>query len=64
MATVLSVAMMLKYSLRQPDLAAKVERAVKQSIESGVQTRDIGGSASTEEVGDAIARELETLLKS
>lgn len=60
---VLSVAMMLKYSLQQPALAANVDEAVRRTIDSGVRTKDIGGSAGTKEVGDAIAKELEAILK-
>lgn len=62
MATLLSVAMMLKYSLRQPELCKSVEDAVRNVIESGVRTADIGGSAKTSEVGDAVAKELASIL--
>lgn len=62
-ATVLSVSMMLKYSLQQPELARKVDQAVKATIDNGVRTKDIGGSAGTAEVGDAIAKELAAILK-
>ncbi|KAJ8606181.1 hypothetical protein MRB53_041123 [Persea americana] len=62
-ATLLSVSMMLKYSLQQPELAKKVDEAVRNVIEKGIRTADIGGSAKTAEVGDAVAKELETLLK-
>lgn len=59
---ILSVSMMLKYSLNQPDLAQKVDAAVKEVIDKGIRTPDIGGSAKTTEVGDAVAKELEMLL--
>lgn len=59
----LSVAMMLKYSLQQPALASKVDQAVKNVIDAGVRTKDIGGSAKTAEVGDAVAKELASLLQ-
>ena len=62
-AMLLSVSMMLKYSLCEPELAAAVDQAVKQSIEKGVTTKDIHGSSSTSEVGDAIAAELAQILK-
>lgn len=62
-ATVLSVSMMLKYSLQQPELARKVDQAVKATIDNGIRTKDIGGSAGTAEVGDAIAKELAAILK-
>jgi isocitrate/isopropylmalate dehydrogenase len=32
-------------------------------IEMGVSTKDIGGNASTSEVGDRVAEELEGLLR-
>lgn len=62
-AMILSLGMMLKYSLQQPELATKIDDAVRNTIEKGTMTRDIGGSAKTGEVGDAIAKELEALLK-
>lgn len=62
-ATLLSMAMMLKYSLDQPVLCQKVEQAVKVVIDKGIRTTDIGGNASTREVGDAVAKELADILK-
>ena len=58
----LSVAMLLQYSLGLPDLAKLVEEAVRKTIDSGVRTVDIGGKASTSEVGDATANQLALLL--
>ena len=55
--------MMLKYSLQHPELATKVDRAVKTVIDNNIRTKDIGGSASTAEVGDAVAKELAAILK-
>lgn len=55
--------MMLKYSFQRPDLASKVDAAVKKCIDAGVRTKDIGGSAGTAEVGDAVAKELAAILK-
>ena len=54
--------MMLLYSFNLPDEAAAVEEAVKLTIESGVSTKDIGGSSGTKEVGDRVAQELEKIL--
>ncbi|KAI7550085.1 3-isopropylmalate, partial [Hortaea werneckii] len=62
-AMLLSVSMMLKYSFQRLDLSQKVDEAVKNVIDKGIRTKDIGGSASTSEVGDAVAKELEALLK-
>jgi len=61
--TILSVAMMLQYSLNLPKEAKAVEEAVRRTIEKGVRTKDIGGSSSTVEVGDAVAEELKAVLK-
>ncbi|KAL1963594.1 hypothetical protein VTN77DRAFT_8039 [Rasamsonia byssochlamydoides] len=62
-ATILSVAMLLQYSLARPAEARLVETAVRNVLEAGIRTADIGGNASTSEVGDAVAAELERLLK-
>jgi 3-isopropylmalate dehydrogenase len=60
--TILSVAMMLQYSLRLPAESKAVEEAVRRTIESGIRTQDIGGTSSTVEVGDAVAAELKKVL--
>lgn len=62
-AAILSVAMMLQYSLGMFAEAKIIEAAVRNVIEAGVKTGDLGGKASTAEVGDAVAAELEKLLK-
>ncbi|KAL8681770.1 MAG: hypothetical protein Q9186_002159 [Xanthomendoza sp. 1 TL-2023] len=61
-AAILSTAMLLRYSLNLPEEAKAVEEAVKRTIDNGVTTRDIGGKASTRDVGDATAKELEKIL--
>ena len=63
-AMVLSVAMMFKYSLGLPELSKTLEQAVENTIEiNNMRTKDIGGQASTSEMGTAFAEELERLLK-
>ncbi|KAF1914619.1 3-isopropylmalate dehydrogenase [Ampelomyces quisqualis] len=62
-ATILSMSMMFKYSLCLPELALKIDEATKVTIDKGIRTADIGGKSKTAEVGDAVAAELETLLK-
>ena len=62
-ATILSMSMMFKYSLCLPDIAQKIDEATKIVIDKGIRTKDIGGTSKTSEVGDAVAAELETLLK-
>ena len=61
-AAILSVAMLLQYSLNLPKEAKAVEEAVRKTIDSGTRTKDIGGKASTAEVGDAVAKELTKIL--
>lgn len=61
-AAILSTAMMLLYSFNMKKESIAVEDAVKNVIESGISTSDIGGKASTKEVGDAVAKELEKVL--
>lgn len=62
-AAILSVAMMLQYSFGRFDEAKAIEAAVRNVIEAGLKTGDIGGKSTTTEVGDAVAAELEKLLK-
>ncbi len=58
LATILSVAMMLRYTLDRGDLADKVENAVGYALDRGLRTRDIMDDetqmASTQEIGGAI----------
>lgn len=61
-AMILSVAMMLKYSLNLPAQAKAVEEAVRAVLDDGVRTGDLGGKATTTEVGDKIAEKLRGLL--
>jgi len=56
--TILSAAMMLRYSLNLEEEAARLERAVDRSIETGCLTADLGGSYSTRQVAEAIIEEL------
>lgn len=62
-AAILSVAMLIKYSFGMEREAKLVEDAVRLVLDSGLRTRDLGGTAKTAETGDAIAKELENLLR-
>lgn len=62
-AAILSTAMLLQYSLDLPEEAEAVKEAVRKTIDGGVRTKDIGGKASTGEVGDAVANELARILQ-
>ncbi|KEY64839.1 hypothetical protein S7711_08847 [Stachybotrys chartarum IBT 7711] len=61
--TILSIAMMLRYSLNLPEEAKAVEEAVRAALDGGLRTKDLGGSAGTKETGDAIVKELVRILK-
>ena len=58
LATILSAAMMLRYSLAQPEAADRVERAVKAVLASGLRTADIWSEGTTKvgtrAMGDAV----------
>ena len=57
-ASILSLAMALRYSLARPDLAVRVEAAVSDALAAGLRTGDLGGKATTEQMGDAIVARL------
>ena len=54
---ILSASMMCRH-LGQSDMADAIEGAVRSAIRAGECTRDLGGSLSTSEVGDAVAKRL------
>ncbi len=58
LATILSAAMMLRFSLGQPEAADRIEAAVSEVLASGLRTADIapagGAVVGTREMGDAV----------
>ena len=58
LATILSAAMMLRFSLNQPQAADRIESAVKDVLASGLRTADIYSEGTrkvgTREMGDAV----------
>ncbi len=58
-ASILSLAMALRYSLGAPAAAERVERAVEAALDEGARTRDLGGRLSTRAMGDAILAQLQ-----
>ena len=62
LATILSVAMMLRYSLNQADLAEKIEAAVITVLDQGYRTQDIASKGSsvvgTSKMGDLVVEAL------
>ena len=68
LATILSAAMMLRFSLNQPDAADRIESAVKDVLASGLRTADIHSTGTkrvgTREMGDAVVASLTKTTKS
>lgn len=62
-ATILSVALMLRLSLDSVKEAEALEKAVGAVLDSGVRTADLRGTSTTQEVGDAIAETVAKILK-
>jgi 3-isopropylmalate dehydrogenase len=62
LATILSLAMMLRYTLARADLAERVEQAVENVLKQGLRTPDImnrnARCVSTQAMGDAVATSL------
>ncbi|KAH7887549.1 3-isopropylmalate dehydrogenase [Phlebopus sp. FC_14] len=58
--TILSAAMLLRYSLGLEKEAQAVEAAVRKVLDDGARTADLGGQATTVELGDKIVKELKT----
>ena len=58
LATILSAAMMLRFSLNQPEAAARIERGVDAVLAAGLRTADIWSEGTTKvgtrEMGDAV----------
>ena len=62
LATIISAAMMLRYSLAESAQADRIEQAVRQVLENGLRTADIYSEGmkkvSTSEMGDAVVASL------
>ena len=54
LATILSAAMMLRYSLGMAEAADRIERAVAKALANGARSADLGGVMSTRDMGDAV----------
>lgn len=62
LATILSAAMMLRFSLNQPEAASRIEQAVQRVLASGLRTPDIWSEGTkkvdTQYMGDAVVQAL------
>jgi 3-isopropylmalate dehydrogenase len=54
LATILSAAMMLRYSLGEAAAADRIEAAVASALAGGARTPDLGGTMTTSAMGDAV----------
>lgn len=64
LATILSVAMMLRYSFDNADLAVKIEQAVEAVLAQGIRTQDIADegmtTVGTQEMGEAVCAAIQS----
>lgn len=58
MAMILSAAMLLRHSLGLAAEADRIEAAVASALSDGIRGGDLGGSAGTREIGDAVLARL------
>ena len=58
LATILSLAMMMRHGFAREDQASAVESAVAAALAAGLRTADLGGSATTEQATAAVLAEL------
>ena len=58
MATILSLAMMLRHSFGKEAEAARVETAVARTLADGIRGRDLGGTDGCTAIGDAVLERL------
>jgi 3-isopropylmalate dehydrogenase len=56
--TILSSAMLLRYSLKLETEAAAIEKAVDEVITAGARTADLGGTLTTRQMADEIIKKL------
>ena len=59
LAMILSAAMMLRHGLGREEAAARIESAVDSALEGGLRTRDLGGTATTDEATTAVLAHLQ-----
>jgi 3-isopropylmalate dehydrogenase len=60
LAQILSLAMMFRYTAGMPDVASRIEGAVRRALAAGLRTADIAPAGAracgTQEMGDAVVR--------
>ena len=58
LAAILSLGMALRWSLKRPDLADRLTRAVEGALAGGARTRDLGGDLGSSAMADAVLARL------
>ncbi|MEI6512547.1 MAG: 3-isopropylmalate dehydrogenase [bacterium] len=58
MAAILSTAMLMRYTAHHEEAAQTIEKAVENCLSSGTSTSDIGGCATTSQVGDMVSEKV------
>jgi 3-isopropylmalate dehydrogenase len=56
--TILSAAMLLRYSLKLEAEAASIEKAVEEAITAGARSGDLGGSLNSRQMADEIIKRM------
>lgn len=54
LASILSLEMAFRWSLGRPEAADRILAAVVRALDNGARTRDLGGSLTTAQMGDAV----------
>ena len=54
LASILSLEMAFRWSLGRPEAADRIRAAVVRALDGGARTRDLGGSLTTVQMGDAV----------
>jgi 3-isopropylmalate dehydrogenase len=57
-AAILSLEMVMRWSLNRADAADRIFKAVDAALNAGARTADLGGKLSTRQMGDAILKQL------
>jgi 3-isopropylmalate dehydrogenase len=61
LGAIASAAELVRRSLALPEVADKIDRAIDQVLDEGRRTADLGGNASTEQMGGFVCQALERL---
>lgn len=60
---ILSAALMLRYSFGMEEEAEAIEEAVNATLQAGISTGDLGGKATTKQLGEAVRTILKKILE-